>query len=52
MVNIRKNKIKHKLANGEMTSTLMTPFPITAGFIDFIGPYGFDGVGLKMNMGQ
>ena len=51
MVNIRKNKIKHKLANGEMTSTLMTPFPITAGFIDFIGPYGFDGVWIENEHG-
>ena len=51
MVNIRKNKIKHKLANGEMTSTLMTPFPITAGFIDFVGPYGFDGVWIENEHG-
>ena len=51
MVNIRKNKIKHKLANGEMTSTLMTPFPVTAGFIDFVGPYGFDGVWIENEHG-
>ena len=51
MVNIRKNKIKHKLANGEITSTLMTPFPITAGFIDFIGQYGFDGVWIETEHG-
>ena len=48
---IRKNKIKHKLTNGEITSTVMTPFPITAGFIDFIGQYGFDGVWIEAEHG-
>ena len=48
---IRKNKIKHKIANGEIASAVMTPFPITAGFIDFIGQYGFDGVWIETEHG-
>ena len=51
MINIRKNRVKHKLANGEITSTLMTPFPITPGLIDFIGQYGFDGIWIETEHG-
>ena len=48
---IRKNKIKHKIANGEIASAVMAPFSITAGFIDFIGQYGFDGVWIETEHG-
>jgi 4-hydroxy-2-oxoheptanedioate aldolase len=48
---IRINKIKKKILNGEIASTVMTPFPITAGLIDFIGQYGFDGVWIETEHG-
>lgn len=44
---IRKNIIKHKLLAGELATVVMTPFPITADLIEYMGPYGFDGVWIE-----
>ena len=46
-MNIRKNKIKHKLSNGDIATAVMTPMPITADLIEYMGPYGFDGVWIE-----
>ena len=46
-MNIRQNKIKHKLFNGEIATAVMTPMPITADLIEYMGPYGFDGVWIE-----
>ena len=48
---IRPNKIKHKLLNNEIVTVAMGDFTITAGFIDFIGQYGFDGVWIETEHG-
>jgi 2-keto-3-deoxy-L-rhamnonate aldolase RhmA len=48
---IRTNKIKNKLLNNEIVTVAMADFPITAGFIDFIGQYGFDGVWIEAEHG-
>ena len=47
MVELRKNIIKHKLVAGELATVVMTPFPITADLIEYMGPYGFDGVWIE-----
>lgn len=46
-MNIRQNKIKHKLSNGDIATAVMTPMPITADLIEYMGPYGFDGVWIE-----
>ena len=46
-MNIRQNKIKHKLSNGDIATAIMTPMPITADLIEYMGPYGFDGVWIE-----
>ena len=46
-MNIRQNKIKHKLFNGEIATAVITPMPITADLIEYMGPYGFDGVWIE-----
>ena len=48
---IRPNKIKNKLLNNEIVTVAMADFTITAGFIDFIGQYGFDGVWIEAEHG-
>ena len=48
---IRPNKIKHKLLDNEIVTVAMGDFTITAGFIDFIGQYGFDGVWIETEHG-
>ena len=46
-MNIRKNKIKHKLSNGDIATAVMTPMPKTADLIEYMGPYGVDGVWIE-----
>ena len=46
-MNIRRNKVKHKLFSGEIATVVMTPIPITADLIEYMGPYGFDGVWIE-----
>ena len=49
MVNIRENKVKHKLDRGELSTMLMGHN--TTDMIDFMGPLGFDSVLLESEHG-
>ena len=49
MVNIRENKVKHKLGRGELSTMLMGHN--TTDMIDFMGPLGFDSVLLESEHG-
>ena len=52
MAELRRNRVKHKLAEGEVATVISgTPTQITSDMIDFIGPLGFDGVWIEAEHG-
>jgi len=44
MYELRPNKIKNKLANGEITTVLMSPVAFSPDMVEFAGQLGFDGI--------
>ena len=49
MGGLRENRIKHKLQRGEIATVIEAPY--SADMIDFMGPFGFDGVWLESEHG-
>ncbi|MFL2627688.1 MAG: HpcH/HpaI aldolase family protein [Dehalococcoidia bacterium] len=51
MWELRPNKIKKKLANGELTTVLMSPVAFSADMVEFVGQLGFDGIWIETEHG-
>ena len=51
MYELRPNKIKNKLANGEITTVLMSPVAFSPDMVEFAGQLGFDGIWIETEHG-
>ena len=51
MIELRPNKIKRKLANGELTTVLMSPVAFSPDMVEFVSQLGFDGIWIETEHG-
>ena len=51
MKNLRPNKIKQKLYQGEISTVLMSPVPFSPDMVEFAGQLGFDGIWIETEHG-
>ena len=51
MKNLRPNKIKQKLSQGEISTVLMSPVSFSPDMVEFAGQLGFDGIWIETEHG-